>query len=200
MVETGNAGLLRPPTMSLPDDNLLLRFRDGDGDAFAALFARHHRLVFNYARMVLHDAGAAEDMLQETFIAAAGAAARYEPRGHLRAWLLGICRHRCLDWLARRRRRQRIAQETGFVVLDSAPGSSPRHAMQRQERLELTLQALAELPESQREAVTLHALKELSYREIAEVMECPLNTVKTLIRRGRLRLARALAEADGSEP
>jgi RNA polymerase sigma-70 factor (ECF subfamily) len=185
--------------MSIPDDNLLQKFQDGDADAFAALFARHHRLVFSYARMVLHDADAAEDMLQETFIAAAGAT-HYEPRGHLRAWLLGICRHRCLDWLERQRRRQRIAEETGFLIVEPPPDRSPRHALQQQEQLELAMQALASLAENQREAVSLYALQELSYQEIADVMECPINTVKTLIRRGRLRLAQVLAETDGTEP
>jgi RNA polymerase sigma-70 factor, ECF subfamily len=183
--------------MSAEDDNLVRRYREGDGDAFAALFARYHRLVFNYARMTLRDASAAEDLLQETFLAVANGAERYEPRGHFRAWLLGICRHRCLDWLDRRRRRQRIATETGFLVLEAPAPDSPRQDLQRRERLDLTLAAMGKLPDAQREAVTFYALKELSYAEIAEVLGCPINTVKTLIRRGRLRLAKLLAEADG---
>jgi RNA polymerase sigma-70 factor (ECF subfamily) len=183
----------------MEDDNLLQRFQSGDADAFAALFARYHRLVFGYARMMLRDTAAAEDILQETFIAAAGSAASYEPRGQFRAWLLAICRHRCLDWLERCRRRRRIAEETGFLILEPPVADSPRHTVQRREQLNRALQALAELPESQREAVTLYALKELPYAEIADVMACPINTVKTLIRRGRLRLAELLAETDRIE-
>jgi RNA polymerase sigma-70 factor (ECF subfamily) len=185
--------------MPSDDDILIQRFGAGDTQAFAVLFTRYHRQVYNYARMVLHDPAAAEDMLQDTFVAATDAASRYEPRGHFRAWLLGICRHRCLDWLERRQRRERFATENGYLLLDSATADSPSQAVQRQEQLELTLAGLARLPVPQREAVTLHALRDLSYAEIAEVMDCPINTVKTLIRRGRLHLARLLAEAEGTE-
>lgn len=185
--------------MPSDDDILIQRFGAGDTQALAVLFTRYHRHVYNYARMVLREPAAAEDLLQETFAAAANAAGRYEPRGHFRAWLLGICRHRCLDWLERRQRRERFANENGYLLLDSATADSPSQAVQRQEQLELTLAGLAQLPVPQREAVTLHALRDLSYAEIAEVMDCPINTVKTLIRRGRLRLARLLAETEGTE-
>lgn len=185
--------------MPSDDDILIQRFGAGDTPAFAVLFTRYHRQVYNYARLLLHESAAAEDMLQETFVAAAAMAERYEARGYCLAWLLGICRHRCLDWLERRQRRERFAAENGYLLLDSATPDSPRQMFQRRERLELTLAGLAQLPVPQREAVTLHALKDLSYAEIAEVMDCPINTVKTLIRRGRLRLARLLAETEGTE-
>lgn len=183
--------------MSADDDNLVQRFRQGDEEAFSALFARYHRLVYHYARMTLRDGAAAEDMLQETFVAAAHAAQRYEPRGHCRAWLLGICRHRCLDWLERRQRRDQLAAASGLILLDSPPADSPHQLLQRQEQLAITLAGLGQLPNTQREAVTLYALRELSYAEIAEVMDCPINTVKTLIRRGRLRLAELVTAAEG---
>lgn len=186
--------------MSADDDSLVQRFRHGDEEAFSALFARYHRLVLNYARMILRDAAAAEDMLQETFLAAAQAAERYESRGHCRAWLLGICRHRCLDWLERRQRREQLATATGLILLEPTPAASPHQLLQRQEQVALVLAGLGQLPTPQREAVTLFALRELSYAEIAEVMECPINTVKTLIRRGRLRLAELMTAAEGTEP
>jgi RNA polymerase sigma-70 factor (ECF subfamily) len=162
-------------------------------DALGVLFARYQRLVFNYARLVLLDPQMAEDVLQDTFVAVAAAAEGYRPEGHFRAWLMAICRHRCLALLERARTRARLIEASGFRLVErERVAPSPAEGYACRERLSDALLALEHLPPDQREAVTLSAVEGLGYAEIATVLQRPVNTVKTLVRRARLRLADAL--------
>ena len=71
--------------MNLTDDDLVRMFRDGDADAFDALFDRHHAPVFNFARMMLGAADGADVIMQETFLAVARSAGSYRGEGRFRA-------------------------------------------------------------------------------------------------------------------
>ncbi|MBT3378577.1 MAG: RNA polymerase sigma factor [Lentisphaerae bacterium] len=178
----------------LDDDSLVDLFRGGAADAFEALFARYHRMVFNYAFLMTGDRQAAEDILQDTFIAAARSVPRYEPAGRFRAWLMAICRNRCLALLERFRTRRRLMDESGFELLTPSISSVRAHeSLARREELDRLRVHLQELPEASRDALSLYAFDDLSYAEIAQVLGCPINTVKTLIRRARIALAHQLA-------
>ncbi|MGD2174367.1 MAG: RNA polymerase sigma factor [Candidatus Brocadiaceae bacterium] len=175
----------------LSDDELVLMYCEGDADAFDTLFDRYHVAVYNFARMMLDGSPGAEDVLQETFMAVARAAGDYTPRGRFRAWIMRIARNRCLNRIeATRRRRDAL----GHVPLEVAePASSaprPPERLQSDERLEIVRRLVADLPERQREAIALYAYEGMAYREIAQTLDVPINTVKTLIHRGRATLAR----------
>jgi len=176
------------------DDDLILMYRKGDADAFDALFDRYHAAVYRFARTMLGNAAAAEGVLQETFLAVARTARRYEPRGRFRTWLMRIVRNRCLNRLESERARRRMVQESGLVVEPASPGPSPAERAERNEEMRRVRVALAGLPERQREALALYAFEHLSYQEIAAVLGAPLNTVKTLIHRARAGIAAAVEE------
>ena len=179
----------------LRDDDLMVMFRDGDTEAFEILFGRHHRSVYNFARMMLRDTHRAEDVLQETFLAVVRTAHRYERRGHFRTWLLRVCRNRCLNVLDAQRVRRAVSIEAGLQLVDSAPtGRPPAATAEVDERAAFIKQHIEQLPERQREALALYAFEQMRYRDIAEVLEIPVNTVKTLIRRARVQLAKTLAQ------
>lgn len=179
----------------LDDDSLVDLFRGGAVDAFDALFARYHRMVFNYARLMTGDRQTAEDILQETFVTVARSADRYEPSGRFRSWLMTICRNRCLAVLERFRTRQRLMKESGFqLVRPPTPLASAEDSLAHREELARLREHLKELPEASREALVLYAFDSLTYAEIAHVLERPINTVKTLIRRARIALADRLVE------
>ena len=183
--------------IDLTDDDLMRLFGDGDADAFDALFDRYHASVFSVARMILRDAAGAEDVLQETFLAVARSADRYEPRGRFRAWLLRITRNRCLNRMEAQRARRRVVAESDFTLIEPpAPGPDPVRSAEASEETQRLMDAVARLPDRQREAIALLAYEQMRYREIAEVMEMPINTVKTLIHRARAALAHALDDAD----
>jgi RNA polymerase sigma-70 factor (ECF subfamily) len=175
------------------DDDLMRMFRDGDADAFDTLFDRHYAVVYRFARALLTDG--AEEALQETFLAVARAADRYEPRGHFRTWLLRIVRNRCLNRLEAERARRAMMQDGGLrVIAPASPDPSPPQRAEMDERLARVRAAVAELPDRQREALSIYAFEQMSYREIAAVMTMPVNTVKTLIHRARAAVAAALED------
>lgn len=176
------------------DDDLYLMFREGQADAFDVLFDRHYVSVYNFARAMLHDAGGAEEVLQETFLAAARAARTYEPRGIFRTWLLRIARNRCLNRLEAQVARREVLAGDHAVILRQHPSrepSPPQRAIANEQN-DLVRRAVLALPDRQREAIVLHAFEGLTYQQIAEVLDMPINTVKTLIHRARAGLAEAL--------
>lgn len=180
----------------LTDDDLMRMFRDGDQEAFDVLFDRHYAIVHNFAYQMLRQAQRAQDVLQETFLTVIREAARYEGRGHFRTWLLRICRNRCLHQLEAERARRQVSAEAGFELLEvPAPEPTAPERLVADERLQLVRGALAGLPERQREALVLYAFEHLEYREIAAVLDVPVNTIKTLIYRARAALAAALEQA-----
>ena len=100
----------------LTDDDLLLMYRNGDVDAFDALFDRHHAAVYSFARTMLGDSLGPEEMLQEAFLTVARQAKKYEPRGRFRPWLMRIVRNRCLNRLAAvKARREMLAASRARV-------------------------------------------------------------------------------------
>jgi RNA polymerase sigma-70 factor (ECF subfamily) len=175
------------------DDDLMRLYGDGDADAFDALFDRHYASVYNFARTMLGNRGGPDEVLQETFLAVAQNAEKYAPRGRFRPWLMRIARNLCLNRIQADRLRRAAMAGSDLVLTDRAAESvGPAETVDSDERTAAIRAAIAALPDSQREAITLYAFEQMSYREIAEVMEAPINTVKTLIRRGRASLARKL--------
>ena len=176
----------------LTDDDLMRLYADGDETAFDVLFDRYHVAVFHLARMILRGDGAAEEVLQETFLAVARNAAGYTPKGSFRPWLMRIARNLCLNRLQAERARQMISGAGVDPDTHAGDDVGPADAAETRERAALLRRAIERLPDDQRQAIALYSLDEITYREIAEVMGKPLNTIKTLIRRGRSTLAREL--------
>jgi RNA polymerase sigma-70 factor (ECF subfamily) len=201
-------GLLEAPgrrkarAASMPDasdDDLIRMFRNGDADAFDVLFDRHYASVYAFARSTLSSRDGAEEILQETFLAVARTARTYTPRGRFKAWLMRIVRNRCLNRLASQRRRRAALGEGPLEPADPAsPEPPPTRRAEQNETLAAVRAAMQQLPDRQREALALYAFDELTYAEVAEVLQMPAGTVKTLIHRARANLARVL-EAPSEE-
>lgn len=180
----------------LADEELLRMYCDGDIDAFDTLFDRHHVPVYNFARFILGDALGAEEIMQDTFLAVARSARRYEARGRFRAWILGIARYRCLAALETARARRAVIESSGIEFVDAASGEpSPSERIVRDERAAAVRRAISQLPDRQREAIVLYAFEDMTYREIADALGTPINTVKTLIHRARSALAESVQES-----
>ena len=175
------------------DDELLLMYRAGEAEAFDALFDRHHRAVYNFAVAMLGRNGEADEVLQETFLCVARHAEQYSPRGRFRSWLMRIARNRCLNCLEARRLRRAVLARGGSDAGEIAsPEPSPARLAEAHETHANLREALGRLPDRQRETLALYAFEHMTYREIAEVLDMPINTVKTLIHRARAELARRL--------
>ncbi|MBI5381084.1 MAG: sigma-70 family RNA polymerase sigma factor [Opitutae bacterium] len=140
--------------------------------------------VLAYFRRQPALAPVAEDLLQDTFLRALRRLDRLGESASHRAYLFGIARHVGLDALRRRRPHEPLTQEP--AAAEDAPDP----------RLEPMRLAIAELPDAQREALLLKLNHELSYEEIAEVLEIPVGTVRSRLHHAVLRLRVTLKPAD----
>jgi len=163
---------------TLSDEALLAGLASGDADDAAAFVRRFQRRVYGLAWTILRDADLADEVAQETFVRAWRYAAGYDPRrGRVAAWVLTIARNLAID----RARMRRIAPADPDVI-------ASRLDLARQDELpdvgerERVRRALAALPEGQRRALVLAVYAGRTAREIAELDDVPLGTVKTRIR------------------
>jgi RNA polymerase sigma-70 factor (ECF subfamily) len=168
----------------------------GDGDAFAALVGDLRAPVYRYARSLVRSDEAAEDVLQETFVAVWRGAASYAGVSSGKVWVLGVARH-----LAARTWRRRVGEPDDTVPLEQLGaeagwGLDPEALASAHEDAARVHRALDQLTESERELITLRDLEGLSGPEVAALLELPLATMKTRLHRARLRLMAAL-RADG---
>ncbi len=186
-----------------PDEALMQQAARDDTDAFDALFVRHRRAVFSYTFRMVGDAATAEDLTQECFLRLWRARARYVPTAAFRTWLFTIARRLALDEL--KRPQPAVVSlapdlaEAGEPTARTEPAadpavSSPPEIVMARELARQMEAALAELPDELREAVVLRDVEGMSYDEIAQVLACPLGTVKSRLNAARRRL-RAVALA-----
>jgi RNA polymerase sigma-70 factor (ECF subfamily) len=158
---------------------------------FEAEALPHLRSLYGTAYRLTRNAHDAEDLVQETFLRAYRAFDGFTPGSNIRAWLYTIMHRVRLDAFRRSRRSPRTVEMT-----DEGPSvPAPQDALaQGGEDLE---RALAALPEAFRDAVVLRDVEDLSYQEIARVLDVPIGTVMSRIHRGRALLRTALG---GSKP
>ena len=175
-----------------PDDELIRRFLAGDTDAFTRLVERHRQRVYNLCLRLLGDADDAADAAQDTFVSVFTKLDRFRGDAAFTTWMHRIAVNACYD-VTRRRRRQpmlRLAgdgdapvEETGSPVPDPADELAGTRDV---------VAALRAIPEEFRTAVVLADLQDLSYEEVAKVLDVPIGTVKSRVHRGRVALARAM--------
>ena len=178
------------------DRDLMRLVAPGDRDAFRNLVEAHqHRVVGTIAKM-LGDTRDAEDLGQQVFLRIWNSAARYEPRAKFTTWLYAITRNLVFNEIRRRERAKadsldaRIAAG-GDSFMDFSAIQADESMLQRE--LEDAVQAAIEaLPAAQRMAVVLRRYEDLSYDEIAAVMELSVSSVKSLLFRARSELKERL--------
>lgn len=167
---------------------LMVRYQQGDLDAFEALYASTCGLVRGYLGALSRDGHRAADLAQEAFLQAHRSRQTYDPAYPVRPWLLGIARH---VWtMDLRTRRRRDAREV--VGLDDAPEVPVPAEMERLGNRDALARALAAISADRREAVVLHHIYGLSFREIAGIAGASETAVRVRASRGMADLRVAL--------
>lgn len=157
----------------------------GDVAGLESLYDRYGTLAYSVAMRVLGDSGRSEDVVQECFLRLWNSAARFDVnRGSLRTWLITAVRNRSIDHLRGRAAHERQEREIPFDAEAVGEGSNPWHEVVLGIERELIQEALARLPQEQRQAVELAFYQGYTQKEIAESVNVPLSTIK-----GRMRLA-----------
>jgi RNA polymerase sigma-70 factor (ECF subfamily) len=178
------------------DEDLLSSWRQGAAGAGEALFERHYEAVRRYFRNKV-PAGAAHDLVQETFLACLEACERFRRHSTFRTYLLGIAHHVMVDYL-RARSRDRHELDVDELILADLHLTGEAVLAAKRERRAL-LRALRSLRFPLQVVLELRYWEAMSDLQIAEVLDEPVGTIKTRLRAGRLALEDQLARCSGSE-
>ncbi len=167
---------------------------------FQSLVEEHYDRLFRAARFMCGDQQAAEDLVQETFLAAGETLDRFQGRSSPYTWLYGILLEQVAPLAAPPNRRVFSLQSMSWddqsgnaadLVPSDQPG--PDDNAQEHEAAERVRQAIAQLPEDHRTVVILRFVEDLSYQEIGEMLDCPLGTVKSRIHYALKKIGKELA-------
>jgi RNA polymerase sigma-70 factor (ECF subfamily) len=173
----------------LTDEQLLVRYRQGHTPAFAALIERYKQDLFHFLYRFVGDRQAAEDLFQETFLQIHLSAHTFDRKRQLKPWIFTIGANKARDYLRKNARQPTVAfnapmkssNEGGreFLDLMEAKLILPADEIARQETAELVQEVLASLPGHMREVLLLAYFHRFAYKDIAEMLEVPLGTIKS---------------------
>ena len=182
-----------PESAGESDQALVQRTAAGDREAFATLYRRHQGAVYRFARLMTGSSPAAEDVVQEVFLALMKDAARYDAgRAALTTYLFGMARRVTRRRLLRERRF--VEMNVGGGALDSAPDAS--EALERRDSLQRLRDAILSLPSRYREVVILCDLEGVTYETAAASIGCAIGTIRSRLHRARQLLTTKLRRAD----
>ncbi|MGB6200117.1 MAG: sigma-70 family RNA polymerase sigma factor [Candidatus Acidiferrales bacterium] len=175
------------------DEILVGRLVDGDQSALEALYERHGRLLYSLALRITGDSGSAEELLQDTFLQLWRKASQFDTaRGSLIGWLLTITRRRAISRI--RPKKSRFFSESLCEDAVVLPDKLGPNALDEQIARQLVSAALAGLPHSQREAVTLAYFDGMTCEEIAVRTGAPLGTAKSRLRSALKTMKNSLSD------
>jgi RNA polymerase sigma-70 factor, ECF subfamily len=177
-------------------ESLIARLERGDPNAVGELYDQHHAAVRAFAKRLVGDAAATEDLVHDVFVALPKAIGRYRGESSLRTFLIGIAvnhaRHHVRAAARRRNAFERLGREPEGVA------GSPEHDVRRHELATLLTRALDQLSLDQRVAFVLCEVEERTSREAAEIVGVPEATVRTRLFHAKKRL-RALLEEEAPQ-
>jgi RNA polymerase sigma-70 factor (ECF subfamily) len=176
---------------------LIARSLKQDSDAFGQLVERYATVIMNLAYRMVGDRTEAEDLAQETFVAAFKALPRFRAESKFSTWLYRIAANKCKDWLRAKRPGQATQDVDIDEVLDdgvAAEERTPERLLSQQQVAEQLDRAIQRLPPLYREAFVLKHVEGLSYEEMQEIVGVNADTLKMRVYKGRLQLSRELAE------
>lgn len=176
----------------MDETKLIAQAQEGDLAAYNRLVLHYQDIVYNVAYRIMKDPASAEDATQEAFISAYKAIKRFRG-GNFKSWLLRIVTNTCYDELRWRKRRPQssldeITEENPSVSFMADDESGPEEQRQKVELMAAVQECMEELPDEQRIATVLCDVEGREYKEIAQIMDTSLGTVKSRISRARSKM------------
>jgi RNA polymerase sigma-70 factor, ECF subfamily len=182
------------------DARLMVRYRDGDADAFAALYARHKGPLYRYLLRQVRNAGAAADLFQDVWSRLIATRGRYEARAKFATYLFRIAHNCTMDFFRRDRTMRDAARADNDAAAPAEPEvpeyQRPDGIAEFAEQQSALLAAVAALPPEQREAFLLHEETGLTIEEIARVTDVGLETAKSRLRYAVRKLKNSMLPAE----
>jgi RNA polymerase sigma-70 factor (ECF subfamily) len=190
--------------MTGTDEELVARATAGDLESFNQLVSRWERPIYALAYRTLGREEDARDVVQEAFLRAYRGLKGFKGQAKFSSWLYRITLNLCRDWIRKERRAPIVQVPEGTDPVDLAdaqasPTESVEELVSRREMSRAVSKAMAELPEEQRTAILLKEYHGLTFQEIADMLQCPLSTVKTRLYQGLSVLRRRLERQQSEE-
>lgn len=182
-------------TASTPESEaaLLRRIAAKDRRAFEALYHAYYRRLFAYLFKTVRRPELAEEVLDDVMLAVWTGAGGFDGRSRPSTWIFGIAYHKALKAMARQdRHKAEVEESDGDAPMTPMTEEGPDGLLARREMADVLGRALRSLPLEQRTVVELTYYHGFAYQEIAEIMGCPVNTVKTRMFHARRRLRELL--------
>jgi RNA polymerase sigma-70 factor (ECF subfamily) len=189
------------------DEALMERYRDGDKDAFEILYRRYEKPVLDLIYRMVIDASAAESLCQEAFYRVVKSRKRYQATAQFKTWLFQIAINLCRDRMRKMKHRSHLSlnapirsQNDGGIefqdrLSDPSPGAAAN--LESAQLESLIKAAIASLPEEEHLVVVMKEYQGMPYSEIADVMNCPIGTLKSHNHRAHQRLKNILSKYIG---
>lgn len=195
---------MNSPGDGTSDEELVRRFHDGDASAFETLARRYQRPLFNFILRSVRERDRAEELLQDVFLKVVQRSSEFQGSSKFSTWLYTIARNLCIDTSRKmvfRRHRSLDAplsssEGEGATLLDRVAGDAPAadRRVIGQDLQQRIGRAIDDLPQEQREVFLMRELQNMAFKDIADVVGVPENTVKSRMRYALERLQRALSE------
>jgi RNA polymerase sigma-70 factor, ECF subfamily len=186
--------------MTWTDEELVARSIGGDSESFNELVLRWERPIYALAYRTIGREEDARDVCQETFLRAFRALPGFRGQAKFSSWLYRIALNLCRDWIRRERRAPIVQPPEDVDVMELAAASEPSESIEdlvaRKDLSRAVEKAMSLLPDEQRTAIVLKEYHGLTFQEIAELLGCPLSTVKTRLYQGLTVLRRELAKGE----
>lgn len=180
----------------MPDEELVARSMGGDVESFNQLVIRWERPIYALAYRVIGREEDARDVVQETFLRAFRSLGGFKGQAKFSSWIYRIALNLCRDWIRKQKRTPVLQAPEGVDVIEMAADVGPTESIEdlvaRKALSEVVSRAMAVLPEEQRTAIILKEYQGLTFQEIADLLGCPLSTVKTRLYQGLLVVRREL--------
>lgn len=194
--ETSHKRSLYKAPVSTDDDKLIEECLAGQTEAFGRLVVRYQDRLYHSLVHVLGSRDDALDIAQEAFVHAFQKLDTFQGRSAFYSWLFRIAMNAAIS---RKRKERRTTgsidaarQNAGIEPVDEHSAAQPTHALDVSEQQEMVRRALARLPEDYRQVLVLKEMEGLKYEEIAEIVDCPIGTVRSRIHRARQELRQML--------
>jgi RNA polymerase sigma-70 factor (ECF subfamily) len=177
---------------------LLARYTRGEKDVLEELFRRYRQVAYRVAHRLLSNEADALDAVQDGFIKALTNLPSFEGRSTFKTWLLRVVSNAALDLGRQRGRKETLSLDAIRAddpeQLTPQTVTNPAANLEREDLRRVLDQALASLPEAQRQTFVLHAEAELSYREVAEALQISIGTVMSRLFYARQKLRAFLSQ------
>ena len=173
------------------DEKLILRFQEGDINAYNELVKRYKDRLLNFVFRYFNNVEQAEDVVQDTLIKLYTHASYYKNVAKFSTWIFTIAKNNALTELRKNKRKKTdsLWTDDGKFIDISSKEESLESKVQNEIAIDQLNKFLDEIPENFRIAVVLRDFQELSYEDISKILEIPIGTIKSRINRGRIQLA-----------